>query len=95
MTSLENILERQHLFNDRILSYIKDQTETVDRLVGCQETKPKDEVALPITNGLVEQLIEAQERTNSLLSLFGDNNKRLREAVYFKPDVQEAKASSY
>ena len=87
MNNLENILERQHLLNERILDCINDQTTTVDRIVGVGiETKVEDK-AQPKTNGLIEQLLEAQERSNSLLSIFGDNNRRLREAVYFKAEA--------
>ena len=87
MNNLENILERQHLLNDRILGYIKDQTATVDRIVGVVQVETEalgKDVHAP--NGLIEQLLEAQERSNSLLSVFGDNNRRLREAVYFKAE---------
>ena len=86
--NLENILERQHLLNDRVLSYINDQTTVVDRLVGVNVESGVGGEETFAPNGLIEQLFEAQERTNSLLSIFGDNNRRLRDGVYFKAEVQ-------
>jgi hypothetical protein len=89
MTNLEDILERQHLLNDRLLSYINNQKETVERLVGV-ELNPNitDQCTeSPSPNGLIEQLLEAQERTNSLLSLYSYNNCRLRDAVFVNCEV--------
>lgn len=82
MKNLENILERQHLLNDRILDCINNQTAMVDKLVGVEIKTGSGNVDSPEPNGLIEQLIESQERTNNLISIFGDNNMRLRKAVY-------------
>jgi hypothetical protein len=92
MTTLEDILERQILLNERLLSYINNQTTTVERLVGIDFRNQGEGEVQPTPNGLIEQLLEAQERTNSLLSLYSYNNGRLRDAVFVK---EEAVAKVY
>ena len=90
MNNLENILERQHLLNDRLFDCTRDQTATVDKIVGCNVETGIGTAESPAPNGLIQQLIEAQERTNSLISAFSDNNRRLIEGVYLKVEAPYA-----
>jgi len=89
MQTLEDTLKRQELLNDRLLDLINSQRETVTKLVGVEiETgiaEPCVDHASP--NGLIEELAQAQERTNSLLSLYSYNNGRLRDAVFVKEEA--------
>ncbi len=91
--TLEQIKYRQNEINENLYQLVKENTQLIDAIVG-QVPESLKEGKEETPQGLVEEILLTQNRTNALINLLYENNSRLYNKTYSSIEVDCAKIGS-
>jgi len=91
--TLEQIKYRQNEINENLYQLVKENTQLIDAIVGQVPILPNDGKE-ETPQGLVEEILLTQNRTNTLINLLYENNIRLYNKTHSSIEVDCAKIGS-